>query len=96
MKKAVSEYLCSKNNLMQYFNCKDDYFIKPIVNYYWRIKEEDDVYFLSYWKDGSPLNECVIVKKNNKPLIFEKRDYTMIIGVECVKVGLVVRNINKT
>ena len=50
------------------------------------------MFFLTYWKEGGKLNECVIVKKNNNPLIMRKEDYTMIVIIECVKVAVVLKN----
>ncbi len=96
MKKVVQEYLRTKNNLVQYFDITGDYFLKPVVNYNWRIKLNEDVYFLAYWLDDAPVSECVIVNKGGKPFIVEKQDYTMVVGIECVKIGFILKNSNKS
>ena len=47
---------------------------------------------MTYWRDGGKLNECIIVKKNNEPVIIRKKDYTMILVIECVKVAVILKN----
>ncbi len=95
MKKAVQEFMRSKNNLMSYFQCKDDYFVKPLLSSSWRIKSEDGIYFVSYWNDNEDKKDAVVVKKEGKPLIYKTKDYTMVIGIDCIKLGFVFKNLNE-
>lgn len=95
MQTIVQEFLESKNSLMRYFDCEDNYYIKALDDYDWRIKESEGLYFLTYWKPGGRLNECVIVRKDKKTLIFRQFDYTMIICIECVKIALILKNSNE-
>ncbi len=95
MKKPIQEFIMAKNNVLEFFNCKENYFIKPLMPHTWSIKTEDGVAFLSYWSDGSEEVKVVVAKKDGKPLIFETRDYTMVIGIECIKIAFVFKNMNK-
>ena len=92
MEKTIKAYLYSKKKLLNDFDCDTDYFLKNLEEYNWRVKDMDGMFFLTYWKEGGKLNECVIVKKNNNPLIMRKEDYTMIVIIECVKVAVVLKN----
>ncbi len=92
MEKTIKDYLYSKKKLLNDFDCDTDYFLKNLEEYNWRVKDMDGMFFLTYWKEGGKLNECVIVKKNNNPLIMRKEDYTMIVIIECVKVAVVLKN----
>lgn len=88
----VSNFISMKKSLKSYFKCNDDYFYKIITNYDWQVKESDGIYILKYWKELSKINECVLVKKDNSPLIYEGKEYTLLIGIECIKIGLIVKN----
>jgi len=92
MEKILKKYDEYKNKLLRSFDCGRDYFIKNIEEYNWRVKNADGMFILTYWKEGERLNECIIVKKNNKPVIIRKDEYTMIIAVECIKIALILRN----
>ncbi len=92
MEKILKKYVDSKSRLLKSFDCNGEYFVKPLEGYNWRVKELDQMAFLTYWKEGEKLNECVIVKKNNAPIIVRRKDYTMIVAIECVKVALILKN----
>ena len=92
MEKTLKKYVEGKDKLLKAFDCENEYFIKNIVDHNWRVKDAENMFFLTYWKDGGKLNECVIVKKNNEPIIVRKKDYTMIVVIECVKVALILKN----
>jgi len=92
MEKTIKNYLCSKEKLLKEFDCDTEYYVKSLEEYNWRVKDTEGMFFLTYWKEGGRLNECVIVKKNNKPLIMRKKDYTMIVIIECIKVAAVLKN----
>lgn len=92
MENDVKNYIDCKNKLLKMFKCDDEYFIKTLEDYNWRVKNSEGLFFLTYWKQGGKLNECIIVKKNNRPLIFREKEYTLIVAVECVKVALILKN----
>lgn len=95
MKQTVTNYINHKKDLMDSFNCQNDYYIQPITEYKWDIKKEEDVYILSYWEDEGNKTDLVIVKKNGEPIIFNNDNYTMIIGINCIKIAYIVKNKNK-
>lgn len=95
MENVVLEYLSSKYNLLDYFDCSEDYYVKLAVGCNWRVKEIDGIYILTYWRDGGMLRECVIVKKKREPLIFRQDMYTLIVCIECVKVAIILKNSNE-
>jgi hypothetical protein len=96
VEEAVLEYMNTKKKLMNSFNCSDDYFIKNLGEYNWTVKNDDGWYIVSFWEKKSNGNEIktdvVVVKKNNEPQIFKSEDYTMIIGIQCVKIAFIFDN----
>lgn len=94
MENIIDNFINAKNQLNNYFNCNEDFFIKPLINNQWTIKDNDGVFFLTYIEENKT-KDCVIVKKNNEPIIFKSNDYTMVIGIECVKLGFILKNSNK-
>lgn len=94
MKDIVENFINAKNILNKKFNCNDDFFIKPLIDKKWTIKDNDGIFFLTYLDDNDRTKECVIVKKNNEPMIYKKDNYTMIIGIECVKLAFILDNNN--
>lgn len=92
MKNIVSNYIESRDAILKRFECEQDFFVKPIEEYNWRIKEVEGIYFLNYWKENDKVNECVIVKKDGIPYVMKERDYTMIVCIECVKVAIIASN----
>lgn len=94
MKDIVDNFINAKNILNKKFNCTDDFFIKPLIDKKWTIKDNDGIFFLTYLDDNNNAKDCVIVKKNNEPMIFKKDNYTMIIGIECVKLAFILDNNN--
>ncbi len=92
MEKVLKKYDDIKNKLLKSFDCDKEYFIKNNDDCNWRVKDVEGMFFLTYWRDGGKLNECIIVKKNNEPVIIRKKDYTMILVIECVKVAVILKN----
>lgn len=88
----VKNFITLKKDLKSYFNCEEEYFYKIITDYEWHIKENENIYILNYWKNSEPINECVLVKKEGKPLIYQGKDYTLLIGIECIKIAFIVKN----
>ncbi len=92
MEELLKKYTESKKAILNNFNCETDYFIKNIEDYNWRVKDVDGMFFLTYWREGEKLNECIIVKKNNSPVIVRQMGYTMAVVIECIKIALILRN----
>lgn len=92
MQSIVENFINAKNILNNSFNCDEDYFIKPLINQKWTIKDNNGVFFLTYLDENENVKDCVIVKKNNNPMIYKKQGYTMVIGIECVKLAFILNN----
>lgn len=92
MDSIVKNFVSTKDELLKAFDCSDLYFVKVQEDCFWRIKNVDGMHFLTYWKEGGKLCECIVVKKDNLPLISRKEGYTMAVIIECVKVALVLKN----
>ncbi|MGL4790331.1 MAG: hypothetical protein ACRCW1_02885 [Anaerotignaceae bacterium] len=94
-KELINNYVTAQKELFKYFNCNDEYFLKTMQTAMWNIKNEGDFYFLYYWEQDEKRKEAVVVKKNGEPQIFKTAEYTMVIGIDCVKIGFVFKNENK-
>ena len=94
MKDIIKNFINSKNALNKYFDCNEDFFINPLLDNKWTLKEDNGIYFLKCFKDDIP-KDYIVVKKNNAPMIFEKDDYSMIIAIDCIKLAFLVKNSNK-
>ena len=35
---------------------------------------------------------AVIVKRNGVPMVYQKKEYTMVVAIDCVKIAFVFRN----
>ena len=94
-KNPVENFVNAISNVMQYFDADIKYVVKPLLDVHWRIWVMEDVQFLTYWSDDVQKTDVLIVKEGAGPLVFEKKDYTMIVGIECIKVALIFKNSNK-
>ncbi len=91
-KTSVQEYILSRKNILNYFHCEGDFFIKPLMGLEWVIKEVDDFHFLSYWNEDDKKVDAVVVKKDGAPMIYKTKEYTMVVAIDCVKIGFVFQN----
>lgn len=94
-KDFVKDYISVQDELFKYFKCDDNFFIKPLTASKWSVKNDGDFYFLYYWPTDEKRMDAVIVKKNGEPMIFKTEKYTMVIGIDCVKIGFIFHNGNK-
>ena len=94
-KKPVQEYIAARKNVMSYFGCEGDFYIKPLMWAKWSIKQQDDYYILSYWTDDGPKTDAIVVKRSGEPMIYKSGDHTMVVGIDCVKIGFLFNNSNK-
>ncbi len=90
----LKNYITSKKELMQHFQCNDDFFIKPLESLKWAVKEDEDFSFLIYWTNDNKRNTAVIVKKNGNSMIYKADTYTMVIAIDCVKTAFIFSNEN--
>ncbi len=95
MKKYVPDFIQAKRDLMQFFGCSEDYYIKTATTCNWYIRELEGTYFVGYGKEGEKMTEAVVVRRDGDPYIIEKGEYTMVVCIECVKIALILKNSNK-
>ena len=87
----ITNFINSQKDLMKYFGCDGDFYIRPLINNNWSIKNQDNFSILSYWESDNRKIDAVIVRKSGKPMIYKKSDFTMIIGIDCVKLAFVFK-----
>ncbi len=87
----VHNFISSQKNLMQYFGCDGDFYIKPLINFNWAVKNDDDFSILSYWDNNDKRIDAVVVKKGGQPMVYKKDDFTMVIGIDCVKLAFIFK-----
>lgn len=91
-KGPVTEFTQARKRLNGYFGCEGDFFVKPLPEYEWAVRLEEDFAFLSYWTEDGKKVDAVIVKKNGEPMIYKTKEYTMVVAIDCVKIGFIFRN----
>ncbi len=92
MDDVVKKFKRSKSELFKNFDVDNEYFVNVMNGYYWNTNQVEDMFFLKYWKKDSVINESIIVKKDGEPIISSKKNYTMIVGIDCVKVAFIFDN----
>lgn len=88
----IQEYVAKRKSVMEHFKCEGDYYIKPLLEMQWKVSNEEDFYLLSYWSDNFPKTNSVILQKAGKPMIYEDRTHTMVVGIDCVKIAFLFEN----
>ncbi|MCL2592053.1 MAG: hypothetical protein FWD82_01690 [Defluviitaleaceae bacterium] len=94
MSKQVSDFSKAQKKLMKYFKCPDDYFVKVLDDCRWSISENEGMSFLSYW-EGEKRQNAVIVKNSEGSLIYEVKNETMVVAIDCVKIAFIFKNSKK-
>ena len=91
-KEPILAYEQSIERLVEYFGCDSDFFMKLLLHCEWTVKEDGDFYFLSYWTEEGKKTDAVVVKKAGEPLLYKGKEYTMVVAIDCVKIGFIFRN----
>lgn len=91
-KEPILEFEQARKKIMNNFGCDGDFFIKPLLDLEWAVRQEEDFSFLSYWTEDGKKIDAVVVKKDGVPMIYAKKEYTMVVAIDCVKIGFVFRN----
>lgn len=94
-KRSVEDYIQARREVLEYFQCEGDFFIKPLMDANWAIQNNGDYQILSYWLDDGKRTDAIIVKKGGVPLIYKTWEHVMVVGIDCVKIGFVFRKKNK-
>lgn len=91
-REPVQDYIQSTKRVFDFFGENGDFFLKPVLEFEWTIRKEEDFYFLCYWNEQGKKIEAVVVKKNGEPMVYKTKDYTMVVAIDCVKIGFIFRN----
>ena len=91
-KGPVGEFEQARKRINNYFGVDGDFFVKPLLDFEWAVKEDEDFAFLSYWTSEGKKVDAVIVKKGGDPMIYKTKEYTMVVAIDCVMFGFVFRN----
>ena len=91
-KEPVLEFEQSKKRVAAYFGCDGDFFLKPLLGLDWTVRQDEDFTFLSYWMDAGKRVDAVVVKRNGSPMIYRTKEYTMVVAIDCVKIGFIFCN----
>lgn len=91
----VRDLIDITSELIKDFGCENDFFLKPLIDLEWTVKSTEDFSMLSYWDSNDKKIEAIIVRKKLEPLIFEYGDYTMVIAIDCVKIGFIFKSNKK-
>ncbi len=94
MNKQIENFKNADNDLFLKFGIENKYFVSIRDNSSWSIINDDELYFVTFEEEGKTKTNLV-VKKSEKPLIFEKDGYTMIIAIDCIKIAFVFKNVLK-
>ena len=91
-KEPVLEFEKAKKRIDEYFGCEGDFFIKPLLDFECAVKEHEDFAFLSYWTDEGKKVDAVVVRKGGEPMVYKKKEYTMVVAIDCVRIGFIFRS----
>jgi len=92
---SVQQLIDAQKTLLNTFQCEGDFFVKPLLGLKWIMRKVEDFYFLTYWTAEDKKVEAVVVKKNNEPMIYKSEAYTMVVAIDCVKIGFVFDSKNE-
>ncbi len=88
----IQDFESAQKRIQDYFQCSGDFFLKPLLELEWAIRTQEEFAFLAYWSEEGKKTEAVIVRKNGEPMVYKTKDYTMVVAIDCVKIGFIFRN----
>lgn len=91
----VTCYIHARKKVLDHFHCHAEFHLRPLLEVNWEVQQKEDYYFLSYWLNDGERTNSVIVKKNGEPMIYPTDHYTLIIGIDCIKIGFLLKNTHK-
>lgn len=91
----VMEFVQARKRIDHYFGCKGDFFVKPLPDFEWAVRQEEDFTFLCYWTKEGKKVDAVVVKQGGQPMIYKTKEYTMVVAIDCVRIGFIFRNEKK-
>ncbi len=94
MNNAIETYIEASERIAKDFDVNGEYFIKPILDCQWSLREVEGLMFFKYIKDGKEYDQ-IVVRQNGENLIKEKEEHTLIVAIDCVKISFLVSNTMK-
>ena len=92
-RKRTGSRLCADEKAYQrLFRLRGGFLIHPLLDFEWAVREDEDFTFLCYWTTEGKKIDAVVVKKSGTPMIYKTKDYTMVVAIDCVKIGFIFRN----
>ena len=95
-KEPIQYYIQTLKRVNDYFRCDGDFFLNPLLDLEWAIRKEEEFSFLCYWTKEGKKVEAIVVKKGGDPIICETKEYTLVVAIDCVKIGFIFRNSKNT
>ena len=83
-KEPILQFERSKQDVMDYFGCEGDFFVKPQLELEWAVWQDEDFTFLCYWTEDGKKIDAVVVKKGGAPMIYKAEEYTMVVDRKSV------------
>lgn len=96
MNYAVQNFTDAVAGIFKYFHCPNEYLLKPLTHMRWRIREDEGISFLTYWSEEGSETSLIIARKNGKILLYRTKEHTMVIAIDCVKIGFIFENGNES
>ncbi len=94
MRKTIDTFLEIKEKIHLAFELEEEYFLKPILDYKWDVREVDGMMFFKYIVDDKVF-EQVVVRQKGENLFRVQGEYTLIVAIDCVKISFLVKNDNR-
>ena len=91
-KGPVADFVQTRKRINDYFGCEGDFFIHPLLDFECAVREDEAFTFLCQWPAEGKKIDAVVVKKSGTPMIYKTKDYTMVVAIDCVKIGFIFRN----
>lgn len=91
-KGPVMDFVQARKRINDYFGCEGDFFIQPLPECEWAVRTDEEFTFLCYWTSEGKKVDAVVVKKSGAPMIYKTKEYTMVVAIDCVRIGFIFRN----
>lgn len=91
MQKIIENITSNQKKLFEEFDVPNNYYLKILTGTSWTVLSENDMNLVKYTLGEDTITNLILNTKD-RPMIYNKNGYTMIIAIDCVKVALVFEN----
>ncbi len=91
MEKIIYNLEETNRKIYEGFGISEKYYLKTLLESEWAVKKIEGRNFLSYRSEGKE-KICVVVNENGNPIIVRKKDFTVVIAINCMKIGFIFKN----